>query len=73
MGCVLSQRRWNHQTLFYVMRGVADGISLSCGVLRMEEYNYWDPECVLIEAKASGMPLTQELRSMGIPVQNYSP
>ena len=38
-----------------------------------EEYEYWDPECVLIEAKASGMPLTQELRSMGIPVQNYSP
>ena len=39
----------------------------------LEEYKYWDPECVLIEAKASGMPLTQELRSMGIPVQNYSP
>ena len=38
-----------------------------------EEYEYWDQECVLIEAKASGMPLTQELRSMGIPVQNYSP
>jgi predicted phage terminase large subunit-like protein len=27
----------------------------------------------LIEAKASGMPLTQELRQMGIPVTNYSP
>ena len=39
----------------------------------LEEYKYWDPECVLIEAKASGMPLTQELRTMGIPVQNYSP
>tara|TARA_R100001443_G_scaffold30880_4_gene44803 strand:+ start:1657 stop:3129 length:1473 start_codon:yes stop_codon:yes gene_type:complete len=39
----------------------------------MEEYDYWDPECVLIEAKASGMPLTQELRQMGIPIQNYSP
>tara|TARA_R100001440_G_scaffold26491_2_gene43314 strand:+ start:6637 stop:8109 length:1473 start_codon:yes stop_codon:yes gene_type:complete len=38
-----------------------------------EEYDYWEPECVIIEAKASGMPLTQELRSMGIPVQNYSP
>jgi|TARA_R110002020_G_scaffold139839_2_gene310942 predicted phage terminase large subunit-like protein len=38
-----------------------------------EEYEYWDPECVLIEAKASGMPLTQELRTMGIPVVNYSP
>lgn len=41
--------------------------------IAMEEYEYWDPECVLIEAKATGMPLTQELRSMGIPVQNYSP
>ena len=41
--------------------------------IAQEEYSYWDPECVLIEAKASGMPLTQELRQMGIPVQNYSP
>ena len=39
----------------------------------LEEYKYWEPECVLIEAKASGMPLTQELRNMGIPVSNYSP
>tara|TARA_Y100001938_G_scaffold136823_1_gene200246 strand:+ start:6747 stop:8207 length:1461 start_codon:yes stop_codon:yes gene_type:complete len=39
----------------------------------LEEFKYWDPECVLIEAKASGMPLTQELRNMGIPVTNYSP
>ena len=39
----------------------------------LEEYKYWNPECVLIEAKASGMPLTQELRTMGIPVVNYSP
>ena len=39
----------------------------------LEEYKYWDPECVLVEAKASGMPLTQELRNMGIPVMNYSP
>ena len=41
--------------------------------IALEEYKYWDPECVLIEAKASGMPLTQELRNMGIPVTNYSP
>ena len=39
----------------------------------LEEYKYWEPECVLIEAKASGMPLTQELRNMGIPVMNYTP
>ena len=28
---------------------------------------------MIIEAKASGLPLTQELRNMGIPVTNYSP
>ena len=39
----------------------------------LEEYKYWEPEVVLIEAKASGTPLTQELRSMGIPVVNFTP
>ena len=38
-----------------------------------EEYQYWDPDMVLIEAKASGTPLTHELRRLGIPVVNYSP
>ena len=41
--------------------------------IALDEYKYWEPETVLIEAKASGMPLTQELRNMGIPVTNYSP
>jgi len=41
--------------------------------IAMREYNYWDTDMVLIEAKASGTPLTQELRRMGIPVVNYSP
>jgi predicted phage terminase large subunit-like protein len=38
-----------------------------------EEYEYWDPEVMLIEAKASGMPLAQELRASGIPVTTYAP
>ena len=38
-----------------------------------ELYKYWNPDCVLIEAKASGLPLSQELRRTGIPVVNYSP
>ena len=38
-----------------------------------EEYSYWEPETILIEAKASGMPLTQELRQIGIPVVTYTP
>ena len=38
-----------------------------------DQYRYWNPETVVIEAKASGMPLTYELRKMGIPVINYTP
>jgi predicted phage terminase large subunit-like protein len=41
--------------------------------LAWEEYKYWEPDCILIEAKASGTPLTQELRRMGIPVTSYTP
>ena len=39
----------------------------------MEQYKYWEPEMVIIEAKASGMPLTHELQKMGIPVINFTP
>ena len=38
-----------------------------------EQYNYWDPDTVIVEAKASGLPLTQELRQTGIPVVNFTP
>jgi len=38
-----------------------------------EQYDYWKPESVVVEAKASGLPLTYELRKMGIPVINYTP
>jgi predicted phage terminase large subunit-like protein len=39
----------------------------------MEQYKYWEPESVIIEAKASGLPLIQELRQQGIPVINFTP
>ena len=38
-----------------------------------EEYLFWRPDMVIIEAKASGVPLTAELRDMGIPVVNFTP
>lgn len=41
--------------------------------IAFEQYNYWDPETVLIEAKAAGHPLSQELRTSGIPVVNFTP
>jgi len=39
----------------------------------LEQYHYWKPESVVIESKASGLPLTYELRKMGIPVINFTP
>jgi predicted phage terminase large subunit-like protein len=38
-----------------------------------EEHDYWKPDNVLIEAKATGITLQQELRRVGIPVTMYSP
>jgi predicted phage terminase large subunit-like protein len=39
----------------------------------LEEHDYWEPDMVIVEAKASGTPLTDELRKTGIPVMNYTP
>ena len=41
--------------------------------LAFELYDFWDPDTVIVEAKASGMPLTHELRQTGIPVINFTP
>jgi predicted phage terminase large subunit-like protein len=41
--------------------------------LALDQYKYWNPETVIIEAKASGLPLTYELRQMDIPVTNFTP
>jgi len=39
----------------------------------LELYKYWEPETVIIESKAAGLPLAFELRNMGIPVINFTP
>ena len=38
-----------------------------------ELYRYWEPDALVVEAKAAGMPLIFELRAMGIPVSEYTP
>ena len=38
-----------------------------------EEYKEWEPDALIVEAKASGAPLIFELRAMGIPVQEFTP
>ena len=39
----------------------------------LEQYKYWQPESVIVEAKASGLPLMYELRQMDIPVISFTP
>jgi predicted phage terminase large subunit-like protein len=39
----------------------------------LQQYYYWKPDSVVVESKASGLPLTFELRKMGIPVINFTP
>ncbi len=39
----------------------------------LKHYKEWEPDAFIVEKKAAGAPLIQELRSMGIPVQEFSP
>ena len=39
----------------------------------LEQYKYWQPDMVIVEQKASGTPLTHELRQMDIPVMTFTP
>lgn len=39
----------------------------------LNAYKEWEPDGMLIEKKATGAPLIYELRSMGIPVQEFTP
>jgi predicted phage terminase large subunit-like protein len=39
----------------------------------LEQYDAYRPDGLIVEKKASGAPLIYELRSMGIPAQEYTP
>ena len=39
----------------------------------LKHYKEWEPDAFIVEKKAAGAPLIQELRNMGIPVQEFSP
>ena len=42
-------------------------------VAALKHYKEWKPDAFIVEKKAAGAPLIQELRAMGIPVQEFSP
>lgn len=39
----------------------------------LKQYKEWNPDAFIVEKKAAGGPLIQELRRIGIPVQEFSP
>ena len=39
----------------------------------LEVYKEWQPDTLMIEGKASGLPLIHELRQLGIPVSEFTP
>ncbi len=41
--------------------------------IAQDENDYWEPDMMLIEAKASGQPLADELRLLNLPVSTFSP
>ena len=42
-------------------------------VTAQEYYEDWEPDALIVEAKAAGAPLVFELRAMGVPVSEYTP
>jgi predicted phage terminase large subunit-like protein len=41
--------------------------------LAMSEYSAWEPDAFIVEKKNSGTALYQEMRRMGLPIQEYTP
>lgn len=41
--------------------------------IALKHYKEWSPDACIIEKKAAGAPLIQELRRMGIPIQEFTP
>lgn len=41
--------------------------------LALKEYKSWQPDCFIVEKKSNGAALAQELRRMGVPIQEYTP
>jgi len=60
-----------HLILIDCVKERYDFPELKAEALRL--YDYWQPDTIIIEAKASGLPLVQELRRIGIPVNTFSP
>ena len=39
----------------------------------MDEYRKWEPDAFIVEKKSAGTAIYQEMRRMGLPIQEYTP
>lgn len=60
-----------HLILLDVMRKRLSFPDLKREAFRLNDY--WQPDSIIIEAKATGMPLAHELRNAGVPVSTFTP
>lgn len=60
--CMMLLERWQDRVDYPVLRKKAQ-----------DDYGHWQPDRVLIEKKASGQSLIQDLRRAGVPVTTYNP
>jgi len=60
--CAIVLEAWYDKVSYPELRKIAQ-----------ESYEEWEPDAVLIEKKASGSSLLQDLRMAGVPVLAYSP
>ena len=73
LGSVLSKRRFSKPNLI-LLDAVKDRFEFpELRRVALDQYKYWNPDMVIVEQKASGTPLTHELRQMDIPVMTFTP
>jgi predicted phage terminase large subunit-like protein len=71
-GVFLNEEEGNHNII--LLNAVKTRVEFpALKALALEEYKEWEPDSFIVEKKSSGTALYQELRRMGLIVQEYTP
>jgi predicted phage terminase large subunit-like protein len=71
-GVFLNEEEGNHNII--LLNAIKTRVEFpALKTLALEEYNEWEPDSFIVEKKSSGTALYQELRRMGVFVQEYTP
>ena len=71
-GVFLNEEEGNHNII--LLNAIKTRVEFpALKTLALEEYKEWEPDSFIVEKKSSGTALYQELRRMGVFVQEYTP